>query len=265
MALSPALESELRLALQAFRAANGITAIPGGSGKALEAWLLMKLAQTANALPTWGVTLRQGDGTLLPPGNPFLFSAGQSGIRPSSQNGPGFILLSNTKDANQRLELHGSLVWRGRSFATHECDVSVLPHKIASALRRNGGGLPEGLPIAAFECKDKTMAGTADEMRQTLARLFDLALVTQPPVGPYRIWERQTNTFWGRRSSKYVSLFAMGSFGVVRAGGFHRGASRLGKHYSIGRFGNVYDPSNAAVNNITASFREMLKNLSNYV
>ena len=225
----------------------------------------MKLAHTTSVLPTWSVTLRQGDGTLLPPGNPFLFSAGQSGIRPPDPNGPGFILLSKANHPDQCLELHGGLRWQGRSGATHECDVSVVPQMIAVALRRNGGGMPEGLPVAAFECKDKTTAGTADEMRQTLARLYDLALVTQPIIGPYRIWERQTNKYWGRRSSKYVSFFAMGSFGIVRAGHFHVGASRLGHHYSIGQFRNIYGPLNLTVKNITAAFRAMLSNLPNYI
>jgi hypothetical protein len=225
----------------------------------------MKLAQTANGLPTWSVTLRQGDGALLPHGNPFLFSAGQSGIRPPNPAGPGFVLLSNVNHANLSLELHGGLQWQGRSGATHECDVSALPEAIALALRGNGGGMPEGLPVAAFECKDKTKAGTADEMRQTLARLFDLALVTQPIVGPCRIWERRTNSLWGRRSSKYVSFFAMGSFGIVRAGRFHSGATRLGQHYSIGRFGNVYGASNITANNITAAFGAMLRDLHRYL
>ncbi len=265
MVLPIVLQRELRRALRTLRAANGITAVPGGSGKALEAWLLMKLAQTASALPNWNVTLRQGDGTPLPPGNPFLFSASQSGIRPPNPNEPGFVLLSNINHADQSLELHGGLKWQGRSGATHECDVSVVPAMIALALRSNGGGMPEGLPIAAFECKDKTTAGTADEMRQTLARLYDLALVTQPIVGPCRIWERRTNRFWGRRSSKYVSFFTMGSFGIVRAGHFHLGARHLGHHYSIGRFGNVYGPSSMTTNNITTAFSAMLNNLPDYM
>jgi hypothetical protein len=133
------------------------------------------------------------------------------------------------------------------------------------ALRNNGGGLPEGLPVAAFECKDKTSAGTADEMRQILARLFDLALVTQPdPTWSCRIWERKSNTRWGRRSSKYVSFFARGAFGIVRVGPFHSGAQRLGRHYSIQRFGRVYDPAGTAIGHIAAAFRLVLAEIAGF-
>ena len=124
--------------------------------------------------------------------------------------------------------------------------------------------MPRGLPIAAFECKDKIAAGTADEMRQTLARLYDLALVTQPPLGSCRIWEERTSTHWGRRSSKYVSFFAMGSFGIVRVGAFHQGADRLGQHYSIKRFGSVYGGSQGTIGAITCAFRTMLTALGTY-
>lgn len=258
------LQLELRRILRAFRATNGITAVPGGAGKALEAWLLMKLAEAAQTLPAWNVTLRQGDGSSLPLGSPLLFPAGQSGIRPPTPGGPGFILLTNRDHADQRLELHGGLKWKGRSGATHECDVSVLPESIALALRRNQGGFPEGLPIAAFECKDKTTMGIVDEVRETLARLFDLALVTQPPPGPCRIWERRTNSFWGRKSSKYVSFFALGFFGIVRVGRFQLGADTLGRHYSIGRFDNVYGVLNTTISDVTDNFKATLRALGNY-
>jgi hypothetical protein len=211
MALPPNLQRELRQVLQNFRAANGITAVAGGTGKALEAWVLMKLAETARMMPSWRVRLRNGDGSPVMPSTPFLFPAGQSDIRPSNPTGPGFVLLEHLKYSDRILELHGGLKRKGRSGATHECDVSAVPAVIARALRSNGGGTPRGLPIAAFECKDKTSKGTADEMRQTLARLFDLALVTQPQPGwSCRMWEARTNAQWGRRSFKYVSFFAMG-------------------------------------------------------
>jgi hypothetical protein len=202
---------------------------------------------------------------MLVPGTPFKFPAGQSGIGSSSPAGPGFVLLEHQTYPDRHLELHGGLKWRGRSGATHECDVSVLPACIATALRTNGGGTPQGLPVAAFECKDKTPAGTADEMRQTLARLFDLALVTRPQYGwACRIWEAKTLTHWGRRSSKYVSFFAMGGFGIVRVGPFHPGADRLGQHYSIRRFGNVYDRSKNTIGAISSAFRTTLAELGSY-
>lgn len=265
MPLPSHLLRDLRQALGSFRAANGISAVPNGSGKALEAWLLLKLAKSANTLPSWRATLRKGDATRLSPGNTFQFQAGQSGINTSSSRAPGFVLLEHRTIRDLSVELHGGLQWRGRSGATHECDVSAVPAAIAGAIRSNGGGVPRGLPVAAFECKDKTSKGTADEMRQTLARLFDLALVTQPQPGwSCRIWEENANTQWGRRSSRYVSFFAKGSFGVVRVGSFQSGARRLGRHYHIRRFGSIYDPSNSSIKLITSDFRGTLTRIRSF-
>jgi len=102
-------------------------------------------------------------------------------------------------------------------------------------------------------------------MRQTLARLFDLALVTRPQHGSAcRIWEAKTLAHWGRRSSKYVSFFAMGGFGIVRVGPFHPGADRLGHHYSIRRFGGVYDPTKNTIGAISSLFRNTLAELGTY-
>jgi hypothetical protein len=102
-------------------------------------------------------------------------------------------------------------------------------------------------------------------MRQTLARLFDLALITQPQnVQPCRIWEARGGNIWGRTSSKYVSLFARGAFGIVRVGGFPSGASQLGQNYSIRQFISIYDPTKSTINDITAKFRAVLTEIAGY-
>jgi hypothetical protein len=258
MALPPALVSELRATLAAFRAAHGAVAVPGGAGKALEAWLLMKLADTARRTTNWLVTLRAGDGSQLASGADFRLPDQPSPIASSSSSAPCFVLLEHHQYDDRRLELHGGLQWMGRSGARHECDISVIPASIGEALRNSGGGYPCGLPIAAIECKDKTSPGTPDEMRQTLARLFDLALVTQPTVGPCRIYEGNTLETWGHRSSKYVAHFASGAFGIARAGNFQLSARRLGEHYHIGRFSAIYDPSSHSVSTLLSRFRKVL-------
>ncbi len=241
MALDPALVTELRQILARFRASHGISAVPTGAGKALEAWLLMRLAIKARMSGRWNVTLRRADETALPNGAPFVLPTSQSGILASSPSGPCHVRLERVRDSLQ-LELHGSLQWKGRSGTTHECDVSVLPQSIAGALRRHGGGPPRGLPVAAYECKDRTSAGQTDEMRQTLARLFDLALVTRPQSGvSCRVFENASGgSSWGAWSSTYRSFFEKGAFGVVRVGGFSSGAESLGGHYHIERNGDVY-------------------------
>ena len=258
MALDPALVTELRRILGRYRVAHGISAVPTGAGKALEAWLLMRLAEKARQSGAWTVTLRRADETPLPLATAFELPTSQAGISPSSRTGPCHVLLKRVRDG-LLFELHGSLQWKGRSDATHECDVSVLPGVIATTLRSHGGGHPHGLPVAAYECKDRATVGHTDEMRQTIARMFDLALVTRPLSGAScRICANTSGGLaWGTRSSSYRSFFARGAFGVVRVGGFSAGARRLGHHYYVERNGDVYTRP-ATILEIEASWMKLL-------
>lgn len=242
MPLTAAAEAELRAILRGFRAAHAGIVAPGGQGKALEAWVLMKVADAvAHWSPNWTASLRRGDGSRLPAGAPFDLPASHTGIRPSDPHGPCHVLLAHTLYPDRRFELHASLQWQGRSGARHECDVSVVPSWIAEAMRASGGGYPRGLPIVAVECKDKTGVGTLDETRQTLARLFDLALVTQPVPGwSCRIYEATAHRQWGTRGSTYRGSFAKGAFAIVRAGSFQAGAGALAGHYHIHHHPTVY-------------------------
>lgn len=265
MPITHEAEAELRRILRRFRAAHSGVVAPSGAGKALEAWLLMRLAYTVRQhMPTWQVSLRRGDGLPLPAGHPFDLPSQHSRIQPSSPTAPGYVLLEHTKYADRRLELRGSLQWQGRSAARHECDVSVLPAVVGEALRLNGGGYPHGLPVVAVECKDKQGIGVLDETRQTLARMYDLALVTQPAVSaPCRIYETQTNLGWGRRSSTYRGFFAKGCFAIVRAGTFQAGAATLAAHYHIQHRSNIYSDPNAILS-LERNFRQTLARMGSF-
>lgn len=260
MALTSAAEAELRNMLRAFRAAHSGVIAPTGQGKALEAWVLMKLADTVRRrMPRfWRVSLRRGDGTLLPAGTSFDLPSQRSKIQPSNPGAPGYVLIEHTLNTALRFELQGSVQWKGRSHAKHEIDVSVLPAAIGEAIRNNGGGYPHGLPIVAVECKDKGGKGPLDETRQTLARMYDLALVTQPVPGwSCRMFETNTRTHWGRKSSRYVSFFQKGTFGIVRAGTFQSGAGTLAGHYSIGHYREIYTVA-GEIARLQDSFRDTL-------
>lgn len=201
---------------------------------------MMRLARSARLTRRWSITLRLGDANPLPPGSPFLLPTFQSGIQQASATAPCHVLFESVTDSSRRYEMHNSLQWLGRSGATHECDISVLPEAVATNLRRVGGH-PQGLPIAMFECKDKAKAANVDELRQTLARMFDLTLVTLPRPGERcRIYESVTSRGWGRHRKTYISFFSAGAFGQVRAGGFSTGSISLGAHYRISRLGAVY-------------------------
>jgi hypothetical protein len=264
--LSPAVEQELRDMLRAFRAAHSGVVAPTGQGKALEAWVLMKLAQTVrqSLSASWAVSLRRGDGSPLPPGASFDLPSQRSRIQASSATAPCYVLFEHRHEPNRRLELRGSVQWIGRSGAKHEIDVSVLPAAISEAIRDNGGGYPHGLPIAAVECKDKGDIGQLDETRQTLARMYDLTLVAQPVSGwSCRIYETRTNQQWGRRSSHYVAFFAKGTFGIVRAGTFQSGAAALAGHYHIKHSASIYT-NPISMSDLQSHFRQTLAEIAGY-
>lgn len=226
----------------------------------MEAWVLMRLARAASRTLQWNVSLRRGDGTILPTGTPFALPSGPSPIPANNPFGHCFVLLERRDDPNLNLELRGSVQWKGRSEARHEIDVSVIPAVISETLRRNGGGHPRGLPIVGIECKDKADNGSLDETRQTVARLYDLVLVTQPPaIGlPCRIYEDATLSYWGQRSSRYLSFFKKGTFAIVRAGGFQSGTAALAAHYSIRRIEMAYGPPPHGITRLEIAFRTTL-------
>lgn len=265
MPLTAAAETELRQMLREFYAAHSGAVVPTGQGKALEAWVLMKLAQTVHeCMPTWAVTLRRGDGSSLPVGASFDLPSQRSKIQQSSPSAASYVLLEHQTFSNLKFELRGSVQWQGRSGAKHEIDVSVVPAEIGEAIRDNGGGYPHGLPIAAIECKDKGGYGPLDETRQTLARMYDLVLVTQPiPGWSCRIFETQTYQQWGRKNSRYISFFQKGTFGIVRAGAFQSGARTLADHYSIGHYPDIYS-NPTAMARLQASFRYTLAAIGNF-
>ena len=232
---------ELRALLEAFRVEHGIASVPEGAGKAMEAWLVMRLATEAAALPQRTVTLRSSDGTQIDVGAPFRLPAQPRSIPAATRLGADHVLIQDRRNPPMAMELHGSLQWTGRSQARHEYDVSLVPLKIAQAIRENGGGSPRGLPVVALECKDKGSQGKLDEVRQKLGRMFDLALVSPPKGMECRIYEEKTRAAWGRSPSNYRALFGKGAFGIVRSSGFQSGAQSLASHYKIDQFSNIYD------------------------
>lgn len=257
--------TELRRILQGFAAANGPAAVPGGMGKALEAWIFMRLARAARASGSWRVSLRRGDGSPLPTGDMFVFATYQTGIQTATLVAPCYALIENRSDPAIAIELHGSLQWEGRSKATHEIDVSALPASTAGAIRGIGGGRPRGVPIVAIECKDKSGNGTPDEMRQTLARLYDLSLVI-PPHGTNgcRICGPGAVGMWGLKNNNYRDVFSKSVSAIARAGGFSRGAQLMGQHYHIDRGSRVFDASSTALVDLEHRFVDVLDKMHNY-
>jgi hypothetical protein len=267
MALDPSLVSELRGILGSLGAASGVSAVPTGPGKALEVWLQLKLASIARNTGVWTVTLRDGSDAVLSPGTPWLLRGSPQGLGPASISRPGWIHLAHTPRwgphrPERDLELHGGLQWQGRSGALHECDISILPAMVGNAIRAAGGGYPGGLPVLGLECKEKVSPGSLDETRQMLARLFDLAVVSQSTFGgDGRIFSPAPHRGWGSRSSQYRSYFQNGLFGIVRVGPFQAGAMQLHQHYSIAGFSGIYESPSSAISDLEDALVDVL-NLS---
>ena len=221
---------------------------------------MMRLARAAAQTGAWQVELVGSDTLPLPTGSPFTFAWYQGEIPAVAPSGPSHVRL--TRRANPvSFELHLSLQWVGRSTATHECDVSMLPKSIADPMRNNGGGSPHGLPVAAFECKDRGTTGNTDEMRQTLARLFDLALVTTAyPRWGCRLFEPHNHTRWGRYRTRYREFFKAGHFAIVRSKKFSTGADSPGDHYKIERHGDVYTDGRV-IQALEKSFTDLLRRI----
>ena len=139
MPFGPAERLRLRQLLRQFRAAHNVASLPGGAGKALEAWILMSMAKSASH-EGWAVRLHRGDGQPLPSGQAFAFRDQPGKIKQSDPVAVGFVALTSPKSQSGSFELHGGVQWRGRSGARHECDVSLLPANVGVALRATAGG-----------------------------------------------------------------------------------------------------------------------------
>jgi hypothetical protein len=75
-------------------------------------------------------------------------------------------------------EILNGVLFRGRSGALHELDISVVPHLLAEALRAAAvEGFPFGRPRIAIECKDVGATGTPDEMRSVVSRMYDITIL----------------------------------------------------------------------------------------
>ncbi len=265
MTFGSAQRKELKQLLRQFRAAHSAVALPSGTGKALEAWVMMKMADAA-AGAGWQARLHDGSGNPLASWAEFKFRTQGGKIACANPAAVGYVALEAPDgDPAKAQELHGGVRWKGRSAATHELDISMVPAVVGIALRgQSAGGHPRGLPHVAIECKDKGQAGNADEMRETLARLFDLACVSKRyDFPPHRIFDEHKTTGWSQRLDWYRDFFESGQFGIVRALGFQFGANQLGLHYHIVCYPNIYQRSAAAsMNALLDRFREVLASIA---
>ena len=151
-----------------------------GPGRIFELFVMTALAKELlnRGCDVW---LQRSDGTRIQPGDSdrrFIQRGGSpTGIAAASQgpNNASAIVFRKESSAAE-WELWNGIQFCGRSGAYHEIDIAVVPREVGHALRLTGGS-PVGRPRVAIECKDVGTAGTIDETRTLVARLYDLTIL----------------------------------------------------------------------------------------
>ena len=136
-------------------------------------------------------------------------------------------------------EIWNGIQFEGRSGATHEIDIAVVPRWVGAELRRTGG-LPFGRPRVAIECKDVGQPGSVDEMRTFVARLYDLTVLlghqphlpfpppTQgiyPGINYASAFYAAQVTYWNENRHSFNA--------IARRAGFAAGAAAMTSYYAV--------------------------------
>ena len=156
--------------------------LAGGAGRAFE---LFVMAGVARALQVRGydVWLQRSDGTRILPGDAdrrFIQRGGvPTGMAGAAQGAGNASVIGFQLPQRFAWELWNGIQFEGRSGAFHEIDLAIVSADVGIALRAMpAGGVPLGRPRVAIECKDVAAAGSVDEMRAFIARLYDITLLT---------------------------------------------------------------------------------------
>ncbi|WP_323037672.1 hypothetical protein [Pararhodobacter sp.] len=173
---------QVQAALNSILTSVATLRMAGGAGRAFELFVMGGVAR-ALQLRSYDVWLQRSDGTRILPGDAdrrFIQRGGApTGIAGAAQ-GPGNAATIGFRfQQRPTWELWNGIQFEGRSGATHEIDLAIVPSSVGQALRAQpAGGRPLGRPRVAIECKDVAAPGSVDEMRAFVARLYDITLLT---------------------------------------------------------------------------------------
>jgi hypothetical protein len=164
-----------------------------------------------------------------------------SGVPPASA-GPGnaSVIGLRRMSSGSEWEIWNGVQFRGRSGAAHEIDIAVVPRAVGNQLRTNGG-IPFGRPRVSIECKDVGHAGSLDEMRTFVARLYDLTVLQSHkphiqiqfpgdamgiyPGSPADAFYAARQRYWDENRHTFNA--------VARRSGFASGASAMTAYYAV--------------------------------
>jgi hypothetical protein len=128
----------------------------------------------------FSVWLQRSDGTKILPTDPnrqFIQRGGApTGIAQASSGPNNASIIGFRWRHRPGWEIWNGIQFYGRSQATHEIDIAIVPESVDADLRIWGGS-PVGRPRVARECEDVGTDGSLDEMRTLVARLYDVTLL----------------------------------------------------------------------------------------
>ncbi|MGD0361614.1 MAG: hypothetical protein ABSC93_12135 [Bryobacteraceae bacterium] len=212
-----------------------------GAGRIFELFIMTGVA---NGLQNRGfeVWLQRSDGSRISPSDPdrrfFQRGGAPTGV-PSASLGPQNASVIGFRRASgaAEWEIWNGIQFQGRSGANDEIDIAVVPREVGIQLRQSGG-LPSGRPRVAIECKDAGQAGSVDEMRAFVARLYDLTMLR---------WHQPYLPFPAPLQAIYPGNFGAAPFYAARAtyrqenqGTFNAIARRTGFAFGAAAMTNYY-------------------------
>ena len=218
-----------------------------GAGRIFELFIMTGVAARLQG-QGFDVWLQRSDGSPINPSDldrRFIQRGGApSGVAPAAMGRENASVIGLRKlTSGSEWEIWNGIQFEGRSGATHEIDIALVPREVGIQLRLTGG-LPFGRPPVAIECKDVGQAGSVDEMRAFVARLYDLTVLRwhqpylpfPPPtrgiypgsnVHPFYMaqatyWETNRRTFnaIARRTGFAVGAAAMTNYYAVEPHGY---------------------------------------------
>ena len=218
----------------------------GGQGRIFELFVMTSVARGLHDAG-FSVWLQRSDGSIIHPGDAdrrFIQRGGApTGVAAASAGPDNASVIGFRWGRRRKWEIWNGIQFAGRSAASHEIDISIVPESVGVALRV-AGGIPVGRPRVAIECKDVGTTGSLDEMRAFIARLYDVTLLhahhrhmhfpsarALHPGSPNEPQHRAIVTYWQEnRRTKNI---------IARRTGFSKGTAPLGDYHRIEPHRNI--------------------------
>jgi hypothetical protein len=233
--------NDVKVAIDAILGGVATLRNANGAGRIFELFIMTGVATRLQS-QGFEVWLQRSDGSRITPSDTdrrFIQRGGTpTGVLPAAcGSGKASVIGLRRIASGSEWEIWNGIQFEGRSGATHEIDIAVVPRDVGTQLRLTGG-LPFGRPRVALECKDVGQPGSVDEMRAFVARLYDLTVLQihqsylpfpPPTQGIYpgsRVgFYAARTTFWEENRHTFNV--------IARRTGFAAGAAAMTRYYAV--------------------------------